>query len=284
MSAIRLILILLALAMGTAARAQAVAVGDEQQFSEDMLARFTEADRSSRFVIAEPLVLSVEQRDGQQGAVYLQRVFQFCLQASVADCGASKAIFVRYMMERPAPPSRANLRVIVRDTEYVDGAREIYSRGNQATGPLTRPIGDDLHAMIASDSPTQIAIITTLILNDLGLTEEEAWEVAYVNTDAALPAIPTIEQLQANWVGYQLPEYAASLLANPEGWRVLALAVGPELFVTAVSDQIVMVGLLPAGAELEQFKQAVRDDCAAAERCISPNLYRWRDGLWVIAP
>ncbi len=188
------------------------------------------------------------------------------------------------MMVRSVPPSRATLRVIVRDTEYVNGALEIYSRGSQATRPLTRPIGDDLHAVIASDSPTQIAIITTMILADIGLTEEEAWEVAYTNTAAALPAIPSAEQLQANWVGYRLPEYAASLLANPEGWRPLSVAIGPELFVTAVSDQTVMIGLLPAGPELEQFKQAVRDDCAAAERCISPNLYRWRDGRWTIAP
>lgn len=284
MSKIRAILMLLAFAMGSSVYAQAVAVGDEQQFSEDMLTRFAEADPSLRFVIAEPLVLSVEQGDGQQGAVYLQRIFQFCLQASVADCESSKAIFVRHMMARPVPPSRATLRVIVRDTEYVNGALEIYSRGSQAIRPLTRSIGDDLHAVIASDSPTQIAIITTVILADIGLTEEEAWEVAYTNTAAALPAIPSAEQLQANWVGYRLPEYAASLLANPEGWRPLSVAIGPELFVTAVSDQTVMVGLLPAGPELEQFKQAVRDDCAAAERCISPNLYRWRDGRWTIAP
>ncbi len=77
MSMIRAILMLLAFAMGSSAYAQAAAVGDEQQFSEDMLTRFAEADPSLRFAIAEPLVLSVDQGDGQQGAVYLQRISNF---------------------------------------------------------------------------------------------------------------------------------------------------------------------------------------------------------------
>ena len=90
-----------------------------------------------------------------------------------------------------------------------------------------------------------------------------------------------------NWlrgVVYELPEYAASLLARPDQWRALAEAVGPDLFVTAVSDQFVFVGMLPPGENLEGFRQTVRDDCASQERCISPNLYRWRDGRWIVAP
>ena len=66
-------------------------------------------------------------------------------------------------------------------------------------------------------------------------------------------------------------------------WRGIAAEAGPDLFVTAVSDHFVFVGSMPDGARLEAFKQTVREDCAAQQRCVSPNIYCFRDGRWMIA-
>ena len=74
-------------------------------------------------------------------------------------------------------------------------------------------------------------------------------------------------------------------------WRVeeaiettrLADEVGPDLFITVATDQIVIVGLVPDGKPLDDLAEAVRADCAAAARCISPHVFRFRGGKWIIA-
>ena len=57
----------------------------------------------------------------------------------------------------------------------------------------------------------------------------------------------------------------------------------PALSVTAVSYRFVLVCTLPSGPKLEDLRQTVREDCDAQPRCVSPNIYRFRDGQWVIA-
>ncbi|WP_298195094.1 hypothetical protein [Novosphingobium sp.] len=40
---------------------------------------------------------------------------------------------------------------------------------------------------------------------------------------------------------------------------------------------------MPDGAKLDGFAETVRKDCAEQERCISPHIYRFRNGQWRIA-
>jgi hypothetical protein len=265
------------------AHAQAVSAGDELAFTQQMQQRLAAADPDARFAVSEPLTVSVANEQMQDGVIYLHRIFDFCLRATVQDCESAKATFVSRINDRPVPPSRSTLRVIVRDASYAANVREMFARNPSGPSPFIRDIGDDLSIVMAADSPTQIALMTTDMLEDIGLTEQAAWDIALANTAAALPSVPTADQLAENAVAFEVPEYAASMLAQPERWRGLAEAIGPDLFVTAVSDQFVFVGVMAPGARLEAFKQSVAEDCAAQERCVSPNLYRWRDGRWVVA-
>ena len=43
------------------------------------------------------------------------------------------------------------------------------------------------------------------------------------------------------------------------------------------------VGPMPDGPSLEAFRETVDEDCRAQPRCVSPNIYRFRGGRWVIA-
>lgn len=231
----------------------------------------------------EPLVVTVKHAgEWDDARINLHRIFQFCQTAEAADCEISKTEFVTKITKPQPKPTRDSLRVVVRDQDYLD-----YLLGVEKSGKgdlsLHEPIGEGLHVLIAFDSPDAIGMVGTRALQELGLSQAEAWQLAKRQTAQRLPAIPTADQLSKGAIAYQDEGYLASLLVDLDDWAKLSKSVGPDLFVTAVSDQFVMVGKMSRGPKLNQFKQTVIEDCAAQERCISPHIYRFHQGRWMVA-
>lgn len=214
----------------------------------------------------------------------LHRIYGYCQNATAEDCEAAKREFVEKVSKKPAKLTSGSLRLIVRDQQYLDYLKSIKSDDPQKYEfAVYEQIGDDLYALLASDSPDQIAVVGDRGLKELGLTREQAWSIAYKQTLAILPKIPVPDQLKKSAVAYQDQEYLGSLLVDRAAWSKLAEKVGSELFVTVVSDSFVFAGWMPDGPDLEKFKQTVRDDCATQQRCISPNVYRFRHGRWAVS-
>lgn len=261
------------------------APADPEAFATDMMQRLQPRFPGSTLVplAGEPLSLVLTAADGkEEGTINLHRIFGFCATASVEDCTRIKAEFAERLAMKPTTATVDSLRLIVRDAEYFAGIRQ--TMGNVAGNtPIHRQIGDDLYALLASDSPTTTAILIENGLAELGLTAEQAWTTAWKQTRAKLPKLPQKRQLQSGAVVFEGVEYGASLLIDTEGWAKLAGAMGPDLFVTVVADGLVFAGMMPAGPGLDKFGDTVRDDCAHQERCVSPHIYRFREGRWVIA-
>jgi len=232
----------------------------------------------------DPLVIVFKGGDWGEGSFNLHRIDGYCRQASARDCANVKAEFVAKVARKPAKATAASLRLIVRDRDYKD---YVDSVGKQAPdkGDFAkyRQIGDDLFAFLAADSADTIALVGDVTLKELGLTADQAWAQAQAQTRAVLPPLPDPQQLTKTATAYEDKEYLASLLIDLPAWGAIAAKVGPDLFVTAVSDQFVFVGTLPDGPKLEKFRKTVAEDCRAQERCVSPHIYRFRDGRWVIA-
>lgn len=121
------------------------------------------------------------------------------------------------------------------------------------------------------------------MLAPLGLTLPQAWAMALRQMKVILPPLPSPATLAEDAVAYEEQDYLPALLIDRQAWGELALQVGPDLFVTLVSDHYVMVGTLADGPPLEKFRESVRQDCAEQERCITAEIYRFRNGKWVIA-
>ena len=83
------------------------------------------------------------------------------------------------------------------------------------------------------------------------------------------------------WRGF---DYTASLLLDRKAWAGLAKAISDDLFVTVVSDDFLFAGIRPDGHDMDTFRPVVIKDCAAQSHCISPHIYRIRDGRWTITP
>jgi hypothetical protein len=260
---------------------------EEQAFAAEMAKRLSDKIPAAKFTLkaGEPLVIVTNGAGWEDGLVNLHRIHGYCAQANAQDCEAAKVAFVQKLAIPTSKPAAAKLRVIVRDSEYVNHLRQYEAEGRGKGGRLAfvKPIGDDLFALLALDSPDQISTVGDPALKELGLEAKEAWELASAQTASLLPRVPTPEQLAKSAVVLEGEEYLGGILADLPAWAKLASAVGPNLFVTVVSDQFVFVGNMPDGPDLERFKESVREDCAAQQRCISPNVYRFRNGRWMAA-
>lgn len=280
----RLLFVALALmALGLASIAIAAPPRDLRR---EMMARFARAMPGATLSADpdDPLTILFKRDNGIEGAFNLDTVRAYCRTASTADCEAAKADFVGKMSTPHPDPTPGSLRLVVRDRDYLDHV-DAYRATSPEKGDVAkyRPIGEDLFAVLASDGEDTIALVGDVTLKKLDLTADQAWALAEAQTRAILPPLPKPAALRRAAFFFQDQAYLASLLIDLPAWEKLAARVGPDLFVTVVADDLVFVGQGPDGPGMEGFKHGAAEDCAAQERCISPHVYRFRDGGWVIA-
>lgn len=230
----------------------------------------------------DPLAIQMKlEGEWDNGVINTHRLHAYCQTVSREDCNAAITEFVSNISTGAPEPAAADLRLIVRDKSYLD---YLLQAGPEDGGrPLVRSIGEDLFAIVAFDGPNTISLALGWQLRDLGIDEQTAWQLATAQTKAVLPPLPTGADLVKNAMAFEEYEYLPSLLADIEAWQKIVAEVGPDLFVTAVSDHFVFVGLMPDGPGFERFRHTVSEDCAVQQRCVSPNIYRFREGRWVIA-
>lgn len=265
--------------------AAAHAAQSQTEFRDEMIERLSKALGGERVVPVEDDWQQIKvDREGKDRdlTINLGRIWSYCEEATAKDCKATKARFVASSIKEPPPAARKDLRVIVRDASYVAYAQTMGSKEKPATW-LIRQIGDDLYGIMAVDGPETIALANGDTLAKPGLSEAEAWAIAGQQTFARLPSLPSPEELARPPAAFADAEYLGSLLLQQDAFAKIAARVGLDLFVTVVSDKFVLVAIMPDGPALERFAATVREDCKAQERCISPHIYRFREGQWRIA-
>lgn len=258
---------------------------DAGRLSREMLVKVRAASPGKTVAVdpADPLKLDITgSKPDDHFTIYLDRIWHFCSVNTEKDCKALQDSFIANLLA-PRPDSTiASLRFVVRQRAILDSAGPEMADPKSADHLIFQPIGADLMMLLVSDSKNAIAYITSKSLKDLAISEDEAWAVASAQTRSKLPRLPGGSTIASKWQGYQGPEYIASLLGLTEDWMEISRAAGADLFVTAASDQLVLAGTIKDGPELDRLAKAVVDDCNAAERCVSPHVYRFVEGKWVI--
>lgn len=265
----------------TACQAQS---NDARSFAAGMIAQIKQRSPGVE-IVQQDDPLSISLKGGgwkEEATLNFHRIYGYCQKAAPADCAATRTEFLDKILAHSAPPAftAASLRLAVRDLQYVSYVRRL-EKG--APLILAEPIGEDLFAVLVSDSAETVALVTPDKLQTLGMTREQAWRRAWDQTRAALPPLPEGTALAKSAMVFQDQEYLASMLIDGKAWRSIAAKAGPDLFATVVADNYVFVGLMPDGPDLAKFRQTVREDCESQPRCISPNLYRFREGRWVVS-
>ncbi|MFM5930934.1 MAG: hypothetical protein ACKOPQ_08510 [Novosphingobium sp.] len=275
------------LAFGLAQPALAAAP-TQDAFVSAMIERVGKA-LPGRTVSSDPvdrLKLIVAKRgDDEEQSIFLDRVWRYCQQASAGECRDMQAEFIANMAAPRPKPTARSLRFIVRDAAYVESIRAMGAQGARKGEQTiyTRPIGDDLYMVLASDSKETVAIVNTAMLKEIGLSEADAWLIAVPQTRSILPKLADASALTKQWHAYQGQAYLGSIMGLTDDWSELSAQMGPDLFATAVSDQFFVAGKVESGEPLAKLLRGAENDCKAAQRCISPHVYRFREGRWVVA-
>lgn len=263
----------------------ACAQSGEDRFRDEMIPRLAKSLPGATLsaVADDPLAITVKggHLDGAQ--INLNRIYGYCLTAIQADCESEKENLIAAVVVKPEVATPESLRLIVRDQKYVDWIKEADAKDGSGIRTIAKPLGGDLYAILSYRLSNGIGSITVDDLADLNLTTEQAWALAKLQTAAILPPLLTPEQLQGGVVLFQGHDLGSSLLVDLPGWSRLAASVGPNLVVAVVSDNLVFVGQMSDGPDLENLRKTVAEECVKQARCISSSLYRFRKGQWVIA-
>ena len=259
----------------------ALAAPDEAAFSRDIAERFRAAMPGRAVEVTAPLELRID-TEPEAAEVNLGRLYNFCAHAQAAECEESAERFVAGMSEAlgVSPPVRADqLRVAVRHTDFCDYLQRRIAAPDARI--LTRRLAPQLCVVIMADFPTTMRALNRGDLEPLRLDEAAAWALAERQTLAELPQPDTLEGLADNLVAVSEFDYVPSLLLNTDGWRRAAAARG-DLIVAVPSDRLMIVIRRANLADLAAFRAATRENFDAAERGISPLLYRWDGTGWVV--
>lgn len=254
-------------------------------FEQDMLQRFSKALPGSQLNLkaGEPLVIQIKGGEWDEAEINLHRIDYYCSQSSEEECETAKSEFVRKLTTKTEDPTPESLRLVVRDQQYLDYITHNMPGKAGQDPAIHEPIGEGLYAFLAFDMPEAIGVIGDKSLGDMKLTRDQAWLRAHAQTRGILPALPKAEDLKRGPVVLEGEGYLPALLIDLPSWERLAIQTGPNLFVVATSDRLVVIGVMPEGEDFEGMKKAVADDCAQQERCVTPFVYRLRKGRWVIA-
>lgn len=259
-------------------------VSAEQTFAERIVTLLRDSIPEATFAQepGDPLQINVTGHPEWDEVTYnLHRIYGFCESASADECEDQIGRFIQSASEEAPGLDAANLRIIVRDATYWSYVKQALADKGEL--PAYKQIGEDLFAILALDSPNSIQIAAPETIAELGLEPDVAWERALGQTLELLSEIPSAQAFEESLHAFDGEAYVGTMLADIAEWSRVSEQVGPDLMITVASDDFVVAGIVPDGEALDGFKQAVAQDCAAAPRCVSPNVYRFRDGGWVIA-
>jgi hypothetical protein len=253
----------------------------EAEFTRQMAERFRAAMPGRTVEIsAEPLQLRLVV-DGEPAEINVGRIFNFCASSSAEDCEGSIAHFVAVtsdtLTKLDAPIARAQLRLVVRASDYCDYIERTFPKDKPR--PVARPFVPGLCTLLMADFPTNTRTVTGDDLARLALEPGEAWSLAERQTLADLPAPVTLEGVADGLVVVQGFDYATSLMLDSAGWRAAAAAHGDLVAAVPESNAMIVARVAKVG-ELAKFKTAVREHFETAERGVSPIVYRWTSSGW----
>ncbi len=273
---------LLAVLVASCSSAKPGKYASEDEFTSESLEQIRKKYPEMAAEIMGPLQIKLVPKGEEERHLNLHRIFGYCNNVP-EDCERARTELIEKSSKRPDEATLQRLRIMVRDQQYIDYVAGLQRDASRDLGTTAhyQKIGEDLYLFLAVDSPDAIALVGDTTIKNLGISVADAWAQAKANT--VLPPLPTGKKLKKSAMAYQEYPYLSALLGDLKGWEKVSKEAGPDLFVTVVSDEFVFVGLLPDGQELDNFKKTVDDDCKQQQRCISPFVYRFRQGKWVIA-
>lgn len=274
-----ILIVLAAIGCGST-RAQDVPKG-KAAFTEYVAELFRREMVGAAVVVKGPLSLAI---GGMQAN--LDRVFRYCSQTATG-CEREISNYVEGIAQankdRTAPPTRENVRVIVRTREYVAAAWAAMPK--DARKLQTRELAGGLVMLPAIDMPRTIRSATLGDSVALGLSTDEVFELGLANMRAQLkPLMEVATVVQPGQIGHISSDiYDSSRLALHDSWSPLAKAHGGKLIVAVPATNAVLYIGDDAPIAVNAFRLLVKNVWARTANPLSTELLRWTPTRWEVA-
>lgn len=277
----RIVRILLAVSALVAAPVALAQGAPEDAFTREMAKR-VEAARGRPVTVAGPLELRGKNESGEDAQFFLDRVFNFCSRNDAEACESVKQAYVEGLAESGEMPpiSRDRLRLVVRDAEYCRQIGAMLAKPEHE--PVMRPLTKGICAVLVADYPRTRAVVNQEALAKLKLSAAAAWLAADQRTRDENAGMLDQVALDKGAAMLSGGDYASSVLLDVEGWRKVAARTKGELLMTVAGDGFVFVVRRDMIEDLAGFRKSVAEDYAAAERGVSPLIYRWTGDGWAV--
>lgn len=255
---------------------------DPAAFTEAVARLYREGPRGVETHIDGPLELTVRS-GGREEKVYLATAFSACLRDS-PTCAPYLRRHVESMragLQPHAPLSRADIRITVRPSAYVDDMIALTKAAGSE--PIAEPLVDDLWMIAVRDGPTTIGTIGQPDLAVLKLSPDEALALGRQNIEAtARRAIADAVKGETTGVrSFRGDDYTASLIASPELWEPLAEKFDGELLMAVPASDVVLFADGRRGAVSQAaMLQSVVQVAGRAKRPISLVVFEWTPAGW----
>jgi hypothetical protein len=255
---------------------------DESAFTEYVAGRLRGEVGDSTVVVQAPLTVKLGELQAN-----LNRIFAFCKQ-NASQCPTEISTFVRGTTEaykaQNAPISRDAIRVVVRTTQYVQQVQNYLKPGAPTLLPI--PFVEGLVLLPVLDSPTSFRLLNAEDLKTLGLSEQEAQQLAIANLRAALKLKPLMDVAKVAVPGSigQLvgDSFYPSRLALFDTWAPLAHAQGGKLIVVApATDAVFYVGD-DSPVALDALRTFAHNIMGRVPHPLSAILLRWTPTGWEV--
>jgi uncharacterized protein YtpQ (UPF0354 family) len=265
------------MAFGLNGTARAQIPTDEPAFTAFVAGRIRAEIHDTPVVIKGPLTLSIGPLQAN-----LDRIYAFC-KANTAGCAEQIKTYVDAVVattrNQDERPTKASLRVVVRPSDYIAQAqREIQARD----AILMRPLAEGLAVVLVMDFPRTTRMFNEKHRAALGLTADQAFDVAFANLRQSLkPLEAEAKAVKPGQIGTLRGDYyQSSRLALIDSWAPLAQAQGGVLIVAAPSAEVVLYIGEDSPAARDALRTLAKNIMRQAPKPLSDVLLRWTPKGW----
>lgn len=241
-------------------------------------ARLTDQDVT---VASEPLTLKVGELQAN-----LDRVFGFC-RANAQGCDDELRRYVQAVAEArniaTAPVTRGSLRLVIRPADFGSGGSPA---ANAKAASLRRPFVAGLVALPVVDSERSARLLNEGDCETLGLSPEQALDVALANVRATLKPLADVAKPATRGAIRTLGGdfYESSRVLLPGDWASLAQAQGGVLIVALPAKDAVLFSADDSAAGLDALRTYARDVARRSPAPLTDILLRWSPAGWQAVP
>jgi len=256
---------------------------DANAFTAHAAKLLGQAMPKAKIEITGPLTLSISGLPGiPPSTATLDSLYSFC-RRNPAECEQGLALGIRKSaaaFNQPiAPPTRANLRAIVRQAAYVQAYDKLY--GGQG-GPVAEKLIGDLWTLCVVDMPSAMQILSASQLPTLKLSRPQALATCKQNVESALPPLaPRKRDYPSPGVNLIAGDpYDASWLIFPERWTGIAESVDGDLLVAAPANDALIYANGRDNDAVAALAAAAAFVAARAQKPLSTAVLRWTPTGW----